>query len=68
MTIADFAVVCHIRNLIERWNLSLTDYPRVEALYKKLKGKFFFNSDFMKPALDIDCFVKSHPDLQLKTA
>lgn len=39
LTIADFTVVCQIRNLIERYNMPLTDYPRVKALYDNLKGK-----------------------------
>ena len=40
MTIADFAIVCQIRNLIERYNFHLTDYPRVKSLYDNLKGKY----------------------------
>merc|ERR1711953_20958 len=50
LTIADFAFVPQIRNLVDRWNIPIDDYPKVRALYEKLK--------------DIDCISKAHPNNQ----
>ncbi|CBY35906.1 unnamed protein product [Oikopleura dioica] len=52
LTIADFAFVPQIRNLVDRWKIPIDDFPKVKALYENLK--------------EVDCIAKAHPNNQKK--
>jgi hypothetical protein len=64
LTIADFAFVPQIRNLVDRWKIPIDDYPKVKALYENLKGSQTQLQRRFKYFLDIECIAKAHPDNQ----
>ena len=50
LTMADLFFVPQMRNVVDRFKVDVSDYPKVDRLYKKLKSH--------------ECFQLTHPTVQ----